>query len=107
MLKATIYATGETSEDLLLAISQTHRLISEDFTSGHDHNETGAYSFDVVEGDDLEAAAPLSISAAEAQEVHERVGGLVAAVRDGIEIDVADLERVLEITAGVVGGTDG
>jgi hypothetical protein len=50
-----IFVTGTTEDDIELAIDGAIRLIKEGFLSGGDKNETGSYSFDVVdEGDHVE-----------------------------------------------------
>lgn len=45
----TITCEGETEEDLNLAFEEAGRLIKEGYTSGHDSNNTGSYSFDLTE----------------------------------------------------------
>jgi len=42
-----IFCTGETEEDLDLALEEAVRKIKEGYLSGGDKNETGSYSFDV------------------------------------------------------------
>lgn len=50
-----IFVTGTTEDDIELAIDRAIRLIKEGFLSGGDKNETGSYSFDVIdEGEHVE-----------------------------------------------------
>ena len=57
MLKLTVTATGETTDELLLALEEAGRRVREDFTSGFDRNDTGAFEFCVTEADGEAPAA--------------------------------------------------
>lgn len=52
MLKATIELSGETTDDLLLAMDAIAEAIGDDYTSGRNRNETGSYTFEVEEVSD-------------------------------------------------------
>jgi len=47
MIRAIIEAVGDDEWDILVAIDEAKRLISEGCTSGFDRNDTGKYGFDV------------------------------------------------------------
>lgn len=49
MKKLKIEIQGEEEDDLTLAIEQVSKKVVEGFTSGHDENDTGSYSFEVSE----------------------------------------------------------
>ena len=47
ILKVT--ASGQTLDDVEIALEEALRLVREGYTSGHGNNEIGAYSFDLTE----------------------------------------------------------
>jgi hypothetical protein len=47
--KLTVTIEGEGFSDLVEALREVQRLVDDEFTSGHDRNETGSYSFSVEE----------------------------------------------------------
>lgn len=53
-LKATI--EGETTGDLELALEEVTKLVSGEYTSGRDGNDTGSFSFE-IEGEPVTPAA--------------------------------------------------
>jgi len=50
MLTATIELHGETETDIELALDEVRRLVGEGFTSGHNSNDTGKFTFNISEG---------------------------------------------------------
>lgn len=50
-MKLTLTVKGVTHTDILLGIEEAARRIEAGNTSGFDRNETGSFSFDVVEGE--------------------------------------------------------
>lgn len=47
--KATIELTGETTDDLLIALDEVKRNIESGCTSGFNRNDTGRFTFDITE----------------------------------------------------------
>jgi len=45
-LTLKVEATGATNDDLLIALDEVKRLISEGFRSGFDSNESGSFDFE-------------------------------------------------------------
>ena len=56
MLELTVNITGKTNGDLVLALGEVLRLVSDEFTSGQNGNEDGDFSFHSI-GDNLFAMA--------------------------------------------------
>ena len=54
MLKAKIEIKGKTLDDVMLAIEEAARLISEGFTSGGDRNADGSFTINVTGTDGSE-----------------------------------------------------
>ena len=44
-LKLSVHVEGQETDDLQTALAEVLRLVSNDFTSGYDRNETGSYRF--------------------------------------------------------------
>lgn len=57
MLKLTAEITGRTVADLELALQEVQRLVSGDFTSGANSNDTGGFSFNVSGEEEVSDAA--------------------------------------------------
>lgn len=47
MKNVTVNISGQTKEDLLLAVDQIYQKLSEGFICGSDRNESGKYVFEV------------------------------------------------------------
>jgi hypothetical protein len=45
---ARIELTGETTEDLLIALDEVRKKISDEFIAGSDFNDSGSYDFSVT-----------------------------------------------------------
>ena len=45
---ARIELTGETTEDLLIALDEVRRKIGDEFIAGSDFNDSGSYDFSVT-----------------------------------------------------------
>lgn len=56
MLELTVNITGKTNGDLVLALGEVLRLVSDEFTSGQNGNEDGDFSFHIG---DFEPEVPL------------------------------------------------
>lgn len=49
MLTAKIELHGDTERDIELALDEVRRLVSEGYTSGHNRNDTGKFTFTISE----------------------------------------------------------
>ncbi len=101
MLKCTLRAVGGTPDDLTTAVRETARLLAEQFTTGRNDSKTSAFVFDVAEGASLQDVDAPSITGEGAQELRERLDGLISAAHAGIPIDPVDLERCRALVVGV------